>query len=98
MLRDPSAHGLRVITGSPGSGKSAILSRLVTLSDPEFRKGLPESERRWLDVIPEGVVDIAIHSKGKTLYEIVDQFATRFDTTSSLESLLEFLRMAAVDG
>src|SRR6185312_9905089 len=36
---DP-ADNVRVITGGPGSGKSAVLARLVTMSDPQYPAGL----------------------------------------------------------
>ena len=35
------ADNVRVVTGGPGSGKSAVLARLVTMSDPQYRAGMP---------------------------------------------------------
>jgi hypothetical protein len=35
------ADNVRVVTGGPGSGKSAVLARLVTMSDPRYRAGMP---------------------------------------------------------
>ena len=32
-----SEHGLVVVTGPAGSGKSAVMGRLATLSDPAYR-------------------------------------------------------------
>ena len=39
-MRDPGRHGLAVVTGSPGCGKSAMLALPVLLTDPERRDTL----------------------------------------------------------
>ncbi|MFF0384687.1 AAA family ATPase [Streptomyces sp. NPDC004286] len=75
-----SGTGVLVVTGSAGSGKSALLARLVTLSDPDFladpdlyslAQALPE------DVRPaEGAVDVAVLARAKTsLVLLQDLFA-----------------------
>ncbi|MFF2949812.1 AAA family ATPase [Kitasatospora sp. NPDC057965] len=43
--------GALVVTGQAGSGKSALLARLVTLSDPRFRAD--PAYQPYLDTIPE---------------------------------------------
>lgn len=65
--------GVTMVTGSVGSGKSAALSRLVTLSDPQFRteyadelRGVPEE----LTPRPEAV-QVAISARKKPSLEIV---------------------------
>ncbi|WP_217572331.1 AAA family ATPase [Streptomyces sp. GbtcB7] len=56
--------GTLVVTGEAGSGKSALLARAVTLSDPTFRSD--ERYRPFIKAIPpdllvpEGVVDAAV--------------------------------------
>jgi WD40 repeat protein len=75
--------GTYLVTGVAGSGKSAVLARLVTLSDPDFRArhldlvaAVPEQVR------PEpGDVDVAIHARSKTAAEILDQLCTAFGVT-----------------
>ncbi len=75
-LKDADS-GLRIVTGPPGAGKSAVMGRLATLSDPAFRKTVakagmlpPVSEGT---VPTEGVFDVAIHAKGKTLAQCARQ-------------------------
>jgi WD40 repeat protein len=54
--------GIQVITGVAGSGKSAILARAVTLSDPLFRRNNPEV-LEGIDptaLPPEGCIDAAV--------------------------------------
>jgi WD40 repeat protein len=57
---------LRVVIGGPGSGKSALLARLVTLSDPEYRARLPQSLPPDDPVagLHTGTVDVAIYARG----------------------------------
>src|SRR4051812_26323309 len=61
---------MRVITGSPGCGKSAILARLVTLSDRNYRAMAP-SESLFNSSIPTvDSIDVAINARHKTLEKI----------------------------
>jgi hypothetical protein len=68
---ESATNGVRVVTGPPGCGKSAVMGRLATLSDPEYRKAAMQAGvlRLYGEVTipPEGIVDVAIHAKGKTL-------------------------------
>lgn len=65
--------GLSVLTGSPGTGKSAVLGRIATLSDPSYRR-LAEEEGALDGAEPgtvpvEGLIDVALHAKNKSLAE-----------------------------
>jgi hypothetical protein len=80
LVSEKPLDTLRVVTGAPGAGKSAILARVVTLSQQEYRKTLKPA---GLDALrqdtlpPEGIVDIAIHARGKTLGQIVEIMADK---------------------
>ena len=57
----------RVVTGDPGSGKSAVLSRLHVLARPELRRRVPRLEELPGDTVPpRDSVDVFIHARGKT--------------------------------
>ena len=66
-------RGVLVITGSPGVGKSAVLGRIVTTSDPVIRALLPERD----DAVraSPGSVSCAVHAKGKTALEVATEIA-----------------------
>ncbi|MGC5040062.1 AAA family ATPase [Streptomyces sp. DT190] len=63
-----------IVTGPAGSGKSALLARLVTLSDPRFRAD--HAYRPVLDAIPEhlqvpeGAVDAAVLARNTDPHEL----------------------------
>jgi len=66
---------LRVVTGGPGSGKSAILARLVTLADPQYRQGAMAAGVPAGTMPRVGAIDVAIHARGKTLDQVVAELA-----------------------
>ena len=73
-LSEPG-HGLFVVTGPAGTGKSAVLGRVVTLSVPEHRR-LAEAagvlERAPAGTVPpEGVVTAAFHARDKRLDQLL---------------------------
>lgn len=77
-LTNPRTDGRgRIVTGSPGCGKSAVLGRIVALSDPAYRPRV----LREADVaeVPPKLVDVAVHSRHKLLPEIVRQIATELE-------------------
>ncbi|MEV0828876.1 hypothetical protein [Nonomuraea rubra] len=65
--------GLGVVTGSPGTGKSAVLGRIATLSDPAYRRLAAEEgamDGAEPGTVPvEGLIDVALHAKNKSLAE-----------------------------
>ncbi|MEU1348396.1 AAA family ATPase [Streptomyces sp. NPDC005776] len=90
--------GTTLVTGGAGSGKSAVLARLVTFSDPAFR----HRYRDRLDAVaqdecpPGNAVDVAVLATGKTPHEIIAQLCAALDvptpaTTGATPSLQEWV-------
>lgn len=78
-LERPSADGkARIVTGGPGSGKSALLARIVTLSHPASRGEVlaaAEREPGPGGVPPAGVVSAAVHVRHMLLNDVVRHIA-----------------------
>jgi WD40 repeat protein len=82
----------RVITGGPGSGKSAVLGRIVTLSAASTRARTLESSGQ--ELLPEGAVDVAVHARRKLVGDIVSQIASRLELqTRDPNALLSQLQL-----
>ena len=79
----PNAWKGRIVTGDPGSGKSAVLSRLVLTADAQLRRRLPHLDATNGTVSPPGSVDVAVHARGKTLADVVDVLAAAADVPAS---------------
>jgi WD40 repeat protein len=64
-----------MITGSAGSGKSTALSRLVTMSDRDFRvRDAAELAGVPADLVPmPGIVDVALSARSKSSRQVVTQ-------------------------
>lgn len=108
-LSDPDADAWpRIVTGDPGSGKSAVLARIVMLSDAEGRRRATR-----LDIAagtdppagtlpPQGIVDVAVHARNRTeaqvLQMLADGFAVQAASTPGLIGALSEMprRRAAV--
>ena len=73
---DPDDN-VRVVTGGPGSGKSAVLARLVTMSDPRYRAGMPAPLAPGDPVasLPLGAIDVAVHARTASAAEVVSALA-----------------------
>lgn len=85
----------RIVTGRPGSGKSALLGRLVLLSDKELRGSVPLAGVPT-DTIPhQGTIDVAVHARSKTTTEVREALAYALgirDRCDSVGDLLHALR------
>ncbi|EKX66885.1 ATP-binding protein [Streptomyces ipomoeae] len=76
-------RGLFVVTGSPGTGKSALLGRIATLSVPDLRT-VAEAEGALNDtpnseLPPLGSVDLALSCRNKTLDDCLRAVADALD-------------------
>lgn len=101
-----SGEGMLVVTGAPGSGKSALLGYLVATSNSRLRKLLvdvgviPDSPERLLP--PDDIFDAAIALTGRTTDDVITAIwgAAASDgedepigsTSERIDALLERLR------
>jgi WD40 repeat protein len=73
-LRAPISDGkARVVTGRPGSGKSAVLGWLVLATHPETFPAMQET-KQFVDpslVVPNNIPCVRIHARGAKLNDIV---------------------------
>ncbi|HET7016172.1 MAG TPA: caspase family protein, partial [Streptosporangiaceae bacterium] len=75
-LTSPEGDGRgRVVTGSPGCGKSAVLGRIVALSLGPYRARLDLSGVNPATIIPVDWVQAGVHARHKRLPEIVRRIA-----------------------
>jgi len=82
LATGPADGRVRVVTGGPGSGKSAVLARLAVLADPLVR---PLSTERPDEPAP--TIDVAVYARGKTTADILTAIASPLGMPpSSLET------------
>ncbi|MFI0405731.1 hypothetical protein [Actinomadura sp. 3N508] len=82
-LSDPAAGTLRVVTGGPGSGKSAVLARLAVLSDPGQRSTVPLDGVPAHTVPAAGSIDVPVHARGKTAGQILAALAAAAEVNAT---------------
>lgn len=81
----------RVVTGAPGSGKSAVLGRLVSLADAQLRGETPIAQDQALPQI--GALCAAVHVRGRTVDEVAAEISRALDIDESTAGgLLAHLR------
>ena len=92
---DPKDN-VRVVTGGPGSGKSAVLARLVTMSDLHYRVGMPTPLATDDPVagLPPDAIDVAVHARAASTDEVISALAAaagapQSDLDGVIETLLE---------
>ncbi|MGN9790297.1 caspase family protein [Streptomyces sp. OZ13] len=85
-----------VVTGPPGVGKSAVLGRLVTLSDPVARDSIPADTVALGTRPPIGSVTVAVHARALTLAQVVTALAAAVQAPEPTESGLRE-RLASLD-
>ena len=88
------ASSLLVITGSAGSGKSALLSRIAVLSDPAHRPDDATLTALADDTVPPaGALDAVIWCHNKSKRQIVEEIAAALGGSASAPDAL--LQLAA---
>ncbi|MCZ4589594.1 serine protease, partial [Rhodococcus opacus] len=84
LVADPHpADNLRVVSGGPGSGKSGVLARLVTRSDPGFRRHHPISADDPVCELLAGAVEVAVHARGMDPTQILQALAAGVDSDAT---------------
>ena len=82
--------GVLAVTGDPGSGKSAVLGRVVLLSDPRRAGGVPVGGAPQDTLPPREGVDGAVHVRRMTTLQVVKALSAitgvRADTAGELLS------------
>lgn len=78
--------GAFVVTGSPGSGKSAVVRRIVALSEPAQRRALIEDAPLGpADPDPGiGAIDAAVDLRGMTAHDVATVLADRLELPAPL--------------
>ncbi|WP_433323446.1 hypothetical protein [Spirillospora sp. CA-294931] len=70
---------LLVVTGGPGTGKSALLAHTLVSTDPRWAASVPDDGPR-----PAlGAVDVALHLKGLTVDDVVSRLAALSDVLAA---------------
>jgi hypothetical protein len=72
--------GMWIVTGDPGSGKSALLAHLVTSSFPEWRSALALSVDNLSP--PEGSIRVALMARGKRSDEVLTHITAALGSTA----------------
>jgi len=94
-MDDHSGPAILVVTGDPGSGKSALLARLTVLADPRRRSRVPNLHTVPDDTLPRPeAIARFIHARGLTTEEVMAGLceATGAEATTSPSQLLSELR------
>jgi len=89
---DSSPSGICVITGQPGTGKSALLGRLARLADENERaqlEGLQPGDLR----LEAGTFDAIVHAQGKSAVSLIAELALAAGVAppNSVEHLVSLL-------
>ncbi|MET7400425.1 AAA family ATPase [Dactylosporangium sp. NPDC005572] len=51
-----------VVTGNPGSGKTAVLGLLTALSDPDYRRSFDPDDLPFVTLMAPGAIDVSIYA------------------------------------
>ncbi|MFB9834879.1 hypothetical protein [Actinoallomurus acaciae] len=82
----------RVVTGDPGSGKSAVLGALYLLSLPERAGSVPLRPGTESAVPERGSIHVAVHARNKTTTDVLNALLAASGTSGdSLEDLIDGL-------
>jgi WD40 repeat protein len=89
-LGDGNDRRSRIVTGGPGSGKSALLGRIVVLSDHYRRPTVPVRGLAQNTIPPEGSVGTGIHARGLATAQVLSAVCAAVGVTG--ETATDLLR------
>lgn len=92
-LDDQGDQRTIVVTGDPGSGKSAVIGRLYVLSLPDWGKAVPRQGLPADTIPPTGSIKVAIRASNRTSQEILAGLCSAARVTAATPG--EFLRAVA---
>jgi WD40 repeat protein len=72
---EQSTHRCKVVTGGPGSGKTAVLGLLAALSHPDQRAAVPREELPPV-LAPPGAINASIYAGNQSTTSVLAQIAT----------------------
>ena len=81
-LSDPEDRSARIVTGGPGSGKSAVVGRLVVLSNPDYRRTVPADGLDPDTCPPEGSIAAGVHARGLTNAQVLEALCAAAGVTA----------------
>ena len=79
-----------VVTGDPGSGKSAVIGRMTILSHPDWGRTVPRQGIPADTIPPPGSIDVAIHGRNRTADEVLQALSAAARVTATTPG--EFLQ------
>ncbi|MFG2548459.1 caspase family protein [Streptomyces sp. NPDC048581] len=95
LLQLPDERPTLVVTGDPGSGKTAVLGLLAAVSDPEYRRTVPLTSLGLEDrpLPPPKTIGTAVYAQKLTNQQIVRALAAalRLPLTEAVGELLNHL-------
>src|ERR1700761_2605621 len=93
-FHDSADHRICILTGAPGSGKSAILSRIIGYTRDEVPKEFARNEG-GRDIFQPGDFDLAIHGKGKTLDDVLRRLGQTLEVPAEGTTILNYISDSA---
>jgi WD40 repeat protein len=91
-LTDKNDRRTIVVTGDPGSGKSAVIGRLYILSDRDWSRTVPRQGLPADTIPPVGSIDVAILARNRTSEEVFQRMCAAVHVEEATTPR-EFLRV-----
>lgn len=100
-LKDPAAASPLIVTGEPGSGKSAVLGLIAALSSNAWRHAVSSHELPSECIPDQGSIDVSIYSAGLTSGQVLaglgaaahaDEIGPEAEAAGGIQKLLADMR------